>query len=224
MKIKELSEEQRPREKALRFGLESLSDVELLSIILQSGSKNRGVTEIANDVLDCTNQLTDLFNMHANALMEIKGISTAKALSLLSALELSKRALKANAYRRTIQNSMDIVTWFEMEYGFLNQEHFVALYLDTKGKIIKHQVLFVGTLNESSVHPREIFKEACLVNAFSVLVVHNHPSGDPAPSKEDIDFTNRLYEVSMMMGIPLMDHVIVGKNCYFSFYQEKYLH
>lgn len=223
MKIKELNHQQRPREKALRFGFEALSDVEVIAIILQSGSKSRDVMDLAQDVLEKSNQLTGIFDLHVNKLMEIKGISQAKALQLLASLELAKRSLKANAYQKVISSPTDIIHWFEMEYGVLSQEHFIALYLDTKGRIISHRTLFIGTLDESSVHPREIFKEAFLVNAFRVLVLHNHPSNDPTPSMQDIEFTNRLLEVSKVMGIPLIDHLIIGKNTYFSFAQEQYL-
>ncbi len=223
MKIKEMNESQRPREKALKFGFESLSDVELLALILQSGIRKRDVMDIAKDVLKRSNYLETIFDMHANSLMEIQGISHAKALQLLAGLELSKRALKVNAYQKQVLSPEDIMTWFEMEFGVLKQEHFIALYLNTKGKIIRHHTLFIGTLNESNAHPRELFKEAVLENAYSMIIVHNHPSGDPTPSKSDIEFTSRIAAISKMMGIPLMDHVIIGKNAYFSFAQEKYL-
>ena len=223
MKIKEMNENQRPREKAIRHGFDALSDVELIALILQSGSKERNVFDIAEDVLKISNQLTNLFDMHVNTLTEIKGISKAKALQLLAGLELSKRCLKANAYQKVISCPQDVITWFEMEYGGLKQEHFVAIFLDTKGRMIKQKVLFVGTMDESSVHPREVFKEALLENAYTVMVVHNHPSGDPRPSQADIEFTQLLDDASKMMGIPLVDHIIVGKNVYFSFRQEKYL-
>lgn len=215
-----MKESQRPREKALKFGLESLSDVELLALILQSGNRKRDVMDIANDVLKKSNYLENIFNMHANSLIEIQGISDAKALQLLAGLELAKRALKVNAYQKSISSPEDVMSWFEMEFGVLKQEHFVALYLDTKGKIIRHHILFIGTLNESSVHPREIFKEAFLENAYSIILAHNHPSGDPTPSKQDIDFTDRVISISNMMGIPVLDHVIIGKHAYFSFKQE----
>lgn len=223
MKIKELSEEQRPRQKALRYGFASLSDVELLAIILQSGNKKRNVLDIANDVLVESNNLTNLFDMHANRLMEIQGISLAKSVQLLASLELAKRALKANTYQKLISSPKDIIHWFEMEFGVLKQEHFVVLFLDTKGKIITHRVLFIGTLNESNVHPREIFKEAFMVNACSILIAHNHPSGVPDPSIQDIELTERISKIAQMMGIQFMDHVIIGRNAYFSFSQEKYL-
>lgn len=223
MKIKEMNEEKRPREKALRFGLESLTDLELIALILQSGNKKRDVFEIAKDVLKQSEDLNKMFELSAISLMNIQGISKVKSLQLLAGIELSKRSLKAQAYQTTIQKPTDVLHWFQLEYGTLKQENFVAIYLDTKGHIILHCTLFIGTLNESSVHPREIFKKAFEVNAYSVLVLHNHPSGDPSPSTCDIEFTERLNEISNTMGIYLMDHIIVGKNRYFSFRQEEYL-
>ena len=183
--------EQRPREKALRYGLESLSDLELVALILQSGNKNRSVFEIASDVL--------------------------------KEVELSKRVIRSKVYHASIMRPEDVIEWFEFEYGSLPQECFIALYLDTKSKLISHRVLFKGTLNESVVHPREVFKEAFLQNANSVLIAHNHPSGDCTPSKADFEVTYKMVHVAMTMGVNLIDHIIVGQNQYYSFKEHKYL-
>ena len=192
--------EQRPREKALRYGLESLSDLELVALILQSGNKNRSVFEIASDVLKESEGLSKLMTMHVNTLMQIQGIREVKALQLLASVELSKRVIKSKVYHA-----------------------FIALYLDTKSKLISHRVLFKGTLNESVVHPREVFKEAFLQNANSVLIAHNHPSGDCTPSKADFEVTYKMVHVAMTMGVCLVDHIIVCKNQYYSFKEHKYL-
>ena len=215
--------EQRPREKALRNGLESLNDLELVALILQSGNKNRSVFEIASDVLKESEGLSKLMQMHVNTLMQIPGIREVKALQLLASVELSKRVFKSKAYHASILKPEDVIKWFEFEYGALNQECFIALYLDTKSKLISHRVLFKGTLNESTVHPREVFKEAFLQNANSVLIAHNHPSGDCTPSKADFEVTYKMIQVAMTMGVHLIDHIIVGKNQYYSFKEHKYL-
>ena len=157
--------EQRPREKALRYGLESLSDLELVALILQSGNKNRSVFEIASDVLKESEGLSKLMTMHVNTLMQIQGIREVKALQLLASVELSKRVIKSKVYHAPILKPEDVIEWFKFEYGTMSQECFIALYLDTKSKLISHRVLFKGTLNESVVHPREVFKEAFLQNA-----------------------------------------------------------
>ena len=215
--------EQRPREKALRYGLESLSDLELVALILQSGNKNRSVFEIASDVLKESEGLSKLMLMHANTLMQIQGIREVKALQLLASVELSKRVIRSKVYHTSIMRPEDVIEWFEFEYGSLPQECFIALYLDTKSKLISHRVLFKGTLNESVVHPREVFKEAFLQNANSVLIAHNHPSGDCTPSKADFEVTYKMVHVAMTMGVNLIDHIIVGQNQYYSFKEHKYL-
>lgn len=217
-------EEQRPREKALRMGVESLSDMELLCLIISSGTKNKPVDQIAQDVLKKTDNLARLTDVPIKDLMKIEGIREVKALQIASSIELCKRALKAKAYSYSIHHPEDAVNWFEMEYGTQNQENFVCLFLDTKGMIITHKVLFKGSLNESLVHPREIFKEAFLQNAYALLFVHNHPSNDVNPSQSDRKSTHRLVEVSKTMGIPIMDHIIVGRNRWYSFKQHDALH
>ena len=209
--------EQRPREKALRYGLESLSDLELVALILQSGNKNRSVFEIASDVLKESEGLSKLMQMHVNTLMQIQGIREVKALQLLASVELSKRVIKSKVYHASILKPEDVIEWFEFEYGVLQQECFIALYLDTKSKLIAHRVLFKGTLNESTVHPREVFKEAFLQNANSVLIAHNHPSGDCTPSQADFEVTYKMVHVAITMGVHLVDHIIVGQNQYYSF-------
>lgn len=215
--------EQRPREKALRYGLESLSDLELVALILQSGNKNRSVFEIASAVLKESEGLSKLMSMHVNTLMQIQGIREVKALQLLASVELSKRVIRSKVYHASIMRPEDVIEWFEFEYGYLPQECFIALYLDTKSKLISHRVLFKGTLNESVVHPREVFKEAFLQNANSVLIAHNHPSGDCTPSKADFEVTYKMVHVAMTMGVNLIDHIIVGQNQYYSFKEHKYL-
>ncbi len=223
MKIKEIEKDQRPREKALRLGIRTLSDVELLALIIQSGNKNHPVYEIAQEVLRISNSLANLFDLHAKQLMEIPGIREGKALQILASVELCKRAMRAHSYQSAIARPEDIVKWFELEYGYEKQEHFIALYLDAKGHILSHRVLFKGTLTESCVHPRDIFKEAFLESANSVLCVHNHPSGVCAPSKEDIECTKQIAAIAKMMGIQFLDHIIVGRNNYFSFRQSEIL-
>ena len=223
MKVKEMEVEQRPREKALRYGLESLSDLELVALILQSGNKNRSVFEIASVVLKVSEGLSKLMSMHVNTLMQIQGIREVKALQLLASVELSKRVIRSKVYHASIMRPEDVIEWFEFEYGSLPQECFIALYLDTKSKLISHRVLFKGTLNESVVHPREVFKEAFLQNANSVLIAHNHPSGDCTPSKADFEVTYKMVHVAMTMGVNLIDHIIVGQNQYYSFKEHKYL-
>lgn len=223
MKIQEMNEEQRPREKALRHGIEALSDLDLIALLISSGTKNHDVYQIAQDIIRKSDGFSRLFDMHIHEFMEIQGIREVKALQIVASIELCKRALQASTYQMVIQSPDDVVQWFEMELGTKQQEHFVAVYLDTKGKIITHRILFVGSLNESIVHPRDIFKEAFLQNANSVLFVHNHPSNDVSPSREDFLCTHQLLEVAKVMGIQVLDHIIVGRNHWYSFKQHEEL-
>ena len=171
MKIQEMSMESRPREKALRFGFGILSDLELVAILLGSGSHNRSVFDIAQDLLDKSDNLANLYGMKVEDLTSISGIREARALKILSGIELCKRALRTQVYRTRITHPDQLIGWFEMEYGWLDREHFVAVFLDTKGNILSHRILFIGTLNESTIHPRDIFKEAFVKNAYSFILI-----------------------------------------------------
>ncbi len=223
MRIKEMENKQRPREKALCQGIHTLSDAELAALIISSGVKQRPVEQIAHDLVKKSQGFSRLPDMSISELMEIEGIREAKALQIVAALELSKRAMRARSYAFSIHNPNDVTIWFEMEFGILQQEHFVCIYLNTKGKIITHKVLFKGSLNESLVHPREIFKEAFLQNAHSILLVHNHPSNDVTPSSADLTTTKRLVKIANTMGIQITDHIIVGRNQHYSFKEHHML-
>ncbi|MCF0107049.1 MAG: DNA repair protein RadC [Holdemanella sp.] len=223
MRVKELAENERPIQKALRFGFSSLNNVELIAIIVQTGVKNKPVFEIAREVLDKSCDLARLFEMDVKDLMEISGIREVKAIQLLAGVELSKRAMQANVYKQPIRNPEDIVEWFKLEYGNRKQEHFISVYLDSKLQIIKHSVIFIGTMNEALVDPKLIIKEAILCNAFSIICVHNHPTGNVKPSDDDFDVTERLEQACKAMGIILFDHIIVGKSDAYSFKMHGYL-
>lgn len=224
MRIKDMEIQQRPREKALRSGVKSLNDAELAALLLSSGVKQRTVEQIAHDLVRKSENFSRLPKMTLEELMEIDGIREAKAFQIQAALELSMRAMRAQSYACPIHKPQDLVLWFEMEYGILAQEHFVGVYLDTKGEIITHKVLFKGSLNESVIHPREIFREAFIYNANSIILVHNHPSNDVTPSPADLSTTSLLINVSKTMGIKITDHIIVGKNKYYSFKEHRALH
>ena len=189
-------------------------------LLISSGTKSHIVYEIGQDLINRSKGLSRLFDMHIQEFMEIPGIREAKALQIVVSIELCKRALQVKAYESSIQCPDDVVKWFEMEFGTKKQKHFVVLFLNMKGKVITHRVLFVGSLNESVVHPRDIFKEAFLQNANSVLFVHNHPSNDINPSPEDYVCTRQLVEVGRLMGVQVLDHIIVGKICWYSFKQH----
>ena len=223
MKIKEVETQLRPREKALTYGLESLSDMEIICLLLQSGNKERSVFDLAKEVLTISDDLSKLFDLTINDLVQIKGIKEVKALQLMTSIELCKRVMRKKNYSASIFDPVDLVNWFQTEIGYKAQEHFVCVYLNVKGKIIGHKILFIGTLSESCVHPREIFHDAIQARAFSIIMVHNHPSGDPTPSKEDVRITRRIQGAGSMIGIELLDHTIIGNNCFISLREKGFL-
>jgi len=220
--IKNIPESDRPRERLIEKGCSNLSNEELLAIVLGSGNKNSSVKDIAINILSTIENITDLKKISYQGLLNIEGIGKAKACIILAIVELSKR-LNQNilTLNEVIFNSPEII--FEYFKSLLEtemQECFFCIYLDSKKKIITNKLLFKGTLDRSLVHPREIFKEACMVSASSIICVHNHPTGNVKPSNEDIFLTNALKEIGQIMGITLNDHIIIGKDSYYSFFEN----
>ena len=217
--IKSMPKEERPRERLLNNSASVLSNEELLAIILKTGTKEENVKVLAQNVLNKVKNIQDLRNINKESLMEIKGIKEAKAVEILASIELGKRAfLKEEDNKETVFNSsIDIFNFNKYIFLDLKQEQFYVLYLNNKNKLIERKLLFMGTINKSIVHPREIFKNAYLLSASSIICMHNHPSGDVRPSKEDIFLTNNLVEIGKMQGINVLDHIIFGHDTYYSF-------
>lgn len=219
--IKDLKEEEKPRERLIKYGKESLSNEELLSIILKTGTKNYSVKTLAKLLLKEINNINDLKDITINKLMSIKGIGKVKAVEILAALELGKRVYYLKDNNDIKLNSIDkIFEYFRYMLMYEHQENFIAVYLDSTLRLISYKILFKGTLNTSIVHPREIFKYAFLESAYSIVIIHNHPSGEVIPSKQDVELTNKLFEIGFLMGIPILDHIIIGKDKYYSFYEN----
>ena len=222
-KIKDIPNNERPRERALSIGVENLSNEELLSIILKTGTKEYSVKELSNKILCRIKNINELRNFTINSLTQIKGIGKVKAIELLSSLELGKRVYYINNKNDIkLNNSKLIYEYFKDIFIDESQENFYAIYLDSKSKLISYKLLFKGTINSSCVHPREVFKYAFLESAYSIIVLHNHPSGDTSPSSEDEEVTMSLMQIGKLMAIPVVDHIIFGKDNYFSFYE--YMH
>ena len=219
IKIKEIPKDERPRERLIKYGTSSLSNEDLLAILLKTGTKDKSAKDLANDLLIKLGSIKSLEDMNYHSLSKIKGIGEAKACTILTAIELGKRIAEDTNKLYNIQvNSSEIVyKYFNSLFRNKKQEYFYAVYLDNKKKVIDTKLLFIGTLNYSIVHPREVFKEALLLSASSIICIHNHPSGNIEPSKEDIDLTNRLVNVGKMIGITVVDHLIIGSNRYYSF-------
>lgn len=224
LKIHDFPLEDRPRERLIHDGPESLANHELLAILLRTGSKKESVLQLANRLLNHFEGLRFLKEASVAELTSISGIGEAKAVQVLAALELGRR-INRLAYedRYVIKSPQDGANYVMEEMRFLSQEHFVCLYLNTKNQVLHKQTVFIGSLNASIVHPREVFKEALKRSAASIICIHNHPSGDPSPSREDIEVTKRLTECGKMLGIELLDHLIIGEQKYVSLKEKGYL-
>ena len=223
--FKNIPESDKPRERLYQYGSENLSDEELISIILKTGTKGISVKEVSLKLLENVGDIKRLKDIGINTLMEINGIGRVKAIEIKAAIELGRRIyIENNKLSGVIlNNSLKIYEYFKDLVGNKKQEYFYTVYVDTKGRYIDKKCLFVGTINNSIVHPREIFKEAYLLSANGIICIHNHPSGDPTPSKEDVVITRKIKEIAMIHGIRLVDHLIVGVNSYYSFYEDNKL-
>lgn len=208
--IREMPVSEMPREKALRYGIRSLSSRELLAIVLRSGPKGKSVLEVADEVLEKAGGISGIARMSIPELSSIHGISQIKALELQACFEISRRSALEEAMRVDIIDEPEkAVKWLQKEIGSSLQEQFLVIYLDQHHRILFYRVLFVGTLNSSNVYPREIFREALLHSCTDLMLVHNHPGNDPTPSKADLALTQRLQKAGRMMGVRILDHLIV---------------
>lgn len=222
-KFKNLPNEEKPRERLKLYGSVNLSNEELLMIILKTGTKKYSVKELAFNLLKQTNGINNLKNLTLNKLKEIEGIGEVKAIEILAIIELSNR-INAPIKETDLfkcNNPVSIINYFNYLFKDKLQEEFYVIYLDNKKRYIDKLKLFIGSINYSIVHPREVFKNAYLLSATYIICIHNHPSGDPTPSKEDINLTIKLNEISNLHGIGLVDHIIIGTNNYYSFYENK---
>jgi len=219
-RIKDLPKIERPREKLISNGTQNLKDEELLAILLRTGREGKNVLELARQVLTKYPKKR-LLKMQYEDLIKIKGINSAKACTILAAIELVKRALEKGEETLPIIRSTKDVIAQAVYMRDKTREHLMTIYLNARNEMIFKKPMFIGTLNANLVHPREIFQEALKQNAASVILVHNHPSGDPEPSQDDLEITKRILEAGKIMGIDVLDHVIITKNKIFSFKEKK---
>ena len=219
--MKEIPKIDRPRERLISKGPASLSDAEVLAIILKTGTTDVSVTELARRIINYCGGLENLSNITLHELLKMKGIGEAKACLLLAAIEFGKRI---NQKQREIigikLTNPEIVFNYYQSLKTFSQECFYCLYLDSGKKVIKEKLLFMGTVNYSMIHPRDIFKEAYLLDAVSIICIHNHPSGDVTPSVNDINMTLNLKKIGDLFGIEIVDHIIIGKDNYYSFLEN----
>jgi len=225
--MKEMRTEERPYEKCLKYGANNLTDVELLAVLLRSGTKGVNSLDLARNILESQAGEESILNIHQltlQTLKKIKGIGKVKAIQILCLSEFAKRLAKASAKEGLIFNLPSTIAEYYMEeMRHQKQEHMKMLMLNTKSKLIGESNVSKGTVNASLVSPRELFIEALECNAVSIILLHNHPSGDPTPSKSDIMLTKRVKEAGDLIGIELLDHIIIGNNCYVSFAEEQLL-
>lgn len=222
LKIKDLPLEERPRERLIKQGPKALSNAELLAILLRNGSVEENVLDLSKRLLNEYN-LKSLSRRSVNRLKAVFGIGEVKACQIIAAFELGRRlASFTDTKKQKIESAKDISKIFIPEMSSLKKEHFKGIYLDSRKKIIKEETIFIGTLNSSVIHPREIFQVALAEGAAALILVHNHPSGDPKPSDDDIEITKQLVKAGEILGIEVLDHIIIGNKRYFSFREKGY--
>lgn len=216
MKLKEISESNRPRERLVRQGAKSLSDAEVLSVILQNGTREENAIDVAQRLVS-EHGLKKLSECSFEEIKKTKGIGTAKACQVLAAYELGIRSQVEKENPLNFTRASDVFKYLSPRMSCLGKEHFVVLHLNAKNRLVGEETVSIGTLDSSLIHPREVFKSAIQKSAHSVIIAHNHPSGDPLPSEEDIRITAILKDAGSLLGIPVLDHVIIGRKKHYSF-------
>ncbi len=213
MSIKTWPENERPREKLLIYGENALSDAELLAIVLQTGTKEKNVLDLSRELLQHFGNLQQLLNCNLETFCQFKGLSKAKYALLKAILEINRRYFFEKAKNAiTLKNSTDTRHYLLSKLSHREQEVFACLFLNNKNQIITYQELFFGSIDRAEIYPREIIKAALKYNATSIIIAHNHTSGDPTPSHVDIQLTQHLKQTLNLVDIHLVDHIIVGKN------------
>ncbi|GAA0069872.1 DNA repair protein RadC [Clostridium sardiniense] len=218
LRMLDIPENERPKEKLLIYGAESLSNPELLAIVLRTGTKGENVLNLSQKIIAELNGLNGILNASVKEMTKIKGVKEAKASQILAIAELFRRFNTYKSFNefKRITSPREVANMLYGEMGASNQEVLKLIILNTKNEVIKIKDVFKGSLNSSLVHPREIFNEAIRSSAASIIICHNHPSGDPTPSSEDIKVTTRINQSGEIIGIKLIDHIIIGRNNYVS--------
>jgi DNA repair protein RadC len=221
--IKDMPLEERPRERLAKHGVAALSNEELVAILFRTGSAKRSVMDVAKSLVYSLSEMGELGDKTLAELADLHGVGIAKACTIIAALELGKRVLAAPASKTRIATAFDAFTLLKNDLVGLKQETLIALYLDVKNNLIAKKTIFIGGLNQSLVHPREVFKYAVKYSAYQIVLAHNHPSGDPRPSMEDLEVTKQLVKIGEMMQIKIADHLVITADDYVSIlsYQKK---
>lgn len=222
--MKQMPEQDRPYEKCVRLGPEALTDAELLAVLLRTGTKGSPSVEMADGVLNLSKDKEGLLGLHQLTLTElqsVKGIGMVKAIQIKCIGELSKRIAKTTAVKGlSFDHPKTIAEYYMEQLRHEEQEQLLCMMLDTKNHLLGEEMVFKGTVNGSMVSPREIFLAAMSYHAVGIILVHNHPSGDPSPSQPDLEFTDRVLRAGDLLNIPLLDHIIIGDCSYLSFREQ----
>ncbi|MCJ8013798.1 DNA repair protein RadC [Paenibacillus sp. KQZ6P-2] len=219
--LRDIPHQERPRERMLQYGAGALSHAELLAILLRTGTRKESAIHLAQRILKQVGSMRRLVDMSIQELMAIKGIGSAKAVQLKAGIELGQRLARSRFEDPVvIRSPRDAAEVLMEQLRYLQKEHFVCLFLNTKNHIIAQETLSIGSLNASIVHPREVFRAAMKCSSASLVCAHNHPSGDPTPSPEDISLTSRLKEAGEIVGIEVLDHLIIGDGEFVSLKEQ----
>ncbi len=225
--IKKWPEDERPRERLLRFGAHSLSTAQILAIILRTGGQDKSAIGLAREILMRFSTLKDIEDASPAEFSDIKGMGNAKIAQLKAAFELGRRLLQSgaedNILSPSLKNSRQVYEYYRPRFYGLKKERFLCAMLDNKNRVFKETIVSDGTLTSSLVHPREVFRYAIKEAAASVLFIHNHPSGDPHPSRDDISITKRLIETGKLVGINVLDHIVISDGRYMSLLETGYV-
>ena len=221
MKLKNYPLEERPCEKAFHHGIESLNNIELLALVLRTGNKQESAIELAQRVINEIGGVRYLHDINYYQLIQIKGIKQAKAIEVLAIIEIAKRLDKQPVAMSAIKEPRDGYELLKNQLMFEQQEKVIVLCLNSRLEVIKEKTVFIGGNNISIISGRELFKEALICGSNRVMVVHNHPSGNPEPSIEDIEATERLYSMAKELDIDVVDHLIIGRSRFYSFASNK---
>lgn len=215
MKIQNMPSNEKPREKIINNGINSLNNIELLAILLRCGNKKKSVIELSMDVLNTLDSIDDISELTIDELTKIEGIGISKASIILASFELAKRIFSKSINKISLPSPKLIYEHFKPLYYNVKQEQLYAIYLDTKGKMISKRLITIGNINSSLIDDKSIFKWAYKYSASAIILVHNHPSGDSTPSKEDLKVTAQIIRQAELLGFIILDHIIIGDN-YFS--------
>lgn len=222
MRIKDTPLSERPRERLVKYGVENLSNEDLISIILQTGTKNMSVKDLSLQILSRIKNLNDLNSITLKELISIKGIGKVKAINLIAAIELGKRVNNMQIEDKILLNNSDLINKY---FGYMicksKQEELLVILLNNGKRLIGYKKMFKGADTSTIISIKEILNYAILERACGIVIMHNHPSGNPNPSNQDIDLTNKLIQSSNLMGIPLLDHIVTCGNRYYSFLEQK---